>query len=406
MHFGLTAEQRLLDDTLQRFVSRQYPFEARARILRSPQGWSREIWAQLAEMGLLGLQVPGELGGMAPAPVETALTMTALGRALALEPYLSSAVLATALIREHGLAAQRQALLPAMAAGERIAVPAHGEEGARHDLARVATRAARRRGGWRLRGKKAVVLDAPAADVLLVSARTSGAATGEAGISLFLVPRQNPGVRLTAYRTVDGRQAADVELDVSLPGDALLGREGRAFAAISAAWDLGVAAVCAEAVGALQAALDATVEYTKTRVQFGGPIARFQALQHRMADMLIHLEQARSMSYLAAMQAGDGDARERRRALSAAKVVVGQACRFVGQQAVQLHGGMGVTDELAISHLFKRLLAIELSFGDTDHHLERFVAAGAADPAPARRSRPAGRAPARPRARRGAAGRR
>ena len=406
MHFSLTAEQQLLEDTLRSFVSRQYPFEARARILRSPEGWSREIWRQLAEMGLLGLQVPGDLGGMAPAPVETLLTMTALGKALALEPYLSSAVLGTALIREHGLAAQRQAWLPAMAAGERIAVPAHGEEGARHDLARVATRAARRRGGWRLRGEKSVVLDAPTADVLLTSARTAGAPAGEAGISLFLVPRQAPGVRLTAYRTVDGRQAADVELDVSLPGDALLGEEGKAFPAISAAWDLGVAAVCAEAVGALQAALDATVEYTKTRVQFGSPIARFQALQHRMADMLIHVEQARSMSYLAAMRTGEGDARERRRALSGAKVVVGQACRFVGQQAVQLHGGMGVTDEMPVSHLFKRLLAIELSFGDTDHHLQRFVAAGATGPGRAGRPRPPERPPARRRARRGAAGRR
>ena len=405
MHFSLTAEQQLLDDTLQRFVSRQYPFEARARILRSPQGWSREIWAQLAEMGLLALQVPGELGGMAPAPVETLLTMTALGKALALEPYLSSAILGTALVREHGLPAQRQALLPAMAAGERIAVPALGEEGAGHDLAWVATRAARRRGGWRLRGRKAVVLDAPAADVLLVSARTAGPVAGESGISLFLVPRQATGVRLTAYRTVDGRQAADVELDVSLPGDALLGEAGSAFEALSATWDLGVAAVCAEAAGALQATLDATVEYTKTRVQFGSPIARFQALQHRMADMLIHVEQSRSMSYLAAMRAGDGDARERRRALSAAKVVVGQACRFVGQQAVQLHGGMGVTDEMPVSHFFKRLLAIELSFGDTDHHLERFVAASAAGPARAGRSRPA-RAPARRAARRRAAGRR
>jgi alkylation response protein AidB-like acyl-CoA dehydrogenase len=404
MHFGLTAEQQMLGDTVQRFLAKEYAFEARARILRSPEGWSREIWSRLAEMGLLGLQVPEEHGGMAPATVETLVTMTALGKALLLEPYLSSGILATVLVREQGLPAQREALLPALAAGERIAVPAHGEAGARYQLSRVATTATRRSGGWRLRGSKAVVLDAPAADVLLVSARTAGKVVDEAGISLFLVPRESPGVRLAAYQTVDGRRAADVNLDVSLPADALLGKKGEAFGAVSAAWDLGVAAVCAEAVGVLQAALDATVEYTRTRKQFGVPIARFQALQHRMADMLIHVEQARSMSYLAAMRAGEGDARERRRALSAAKVVVGQACRFVGQQAVQLHGGMGVTDEMPISHCFKRLLAIELSFGDTQHHLERFMAAGAASPAPARARRSPSPGAGR-KARRGAAAR-
>ncbi|MBI5067261.1 MAG: acyl-CoA dehydrogenase family protein [Deltaproteobacteria bacterium] len=375
MDFDLTAEQQLLGDTVQRFLAKEYAFEARRRILRSPEGWSRAVWGRLAELGLLGLQVPEAHGGMAPAPVETLLTMTALGRALCLEPYLSSAVLGTALLAAQASPAQQAALLPAMAAGERLAVPAHGEPGARYDLSRVSTRAAREGGGWRLRGKKAVVLHAPAADHLLVSARTSGGEADEAGLSLFLVPREAGGVKLLSYRTIDGQVAADVELDAALPGDALLGGEGTAFAAISSAWDRGLAALCAEAVGVLQATLDATIEYTKTRRQFGVPIAKFQALQHRMADMLIHVEQARSMGYLAALRAGEPDARERRRALSAAKVVVGQACRFVGQQAVQLHGGMGVTDELAVSHCFKRLLAIELSLGDTDHHVERFIAA-------------------------------
>jgi len=378
MHFGLTAEQELLGDTVRRFLAKEYAFEVRGKILRSPEGWSRAVWARLAEMGLLALQVPEEQGGMAPATVETLLTMTALGKALSLEPYLSSAVLATALVRAQGTLAQREALLPALAAGERIAVPAHGEAGARYDLARVATSAARQGGGWRLRGHKAVVLHAPAADLLLVSARTAGGPADEGGLSLFLVPRDAAGVRLLPYRTIDGQCAAEVELDAALPADALLGEAGNAFGAIAAAWDVGLAALCAEAVGVLQAALDATIEYTRTRKQFGVPIAKFQALQHRMADMLIHVEQARSMSYLAALRAGEGDPRERRRALSAAKVVVGQACRYVGQQAVQLHGGMGVTDELAVSHCFKRLLAIELSLGDTEHHLEQFIAAGAA----------------------------
>jgi alkylation response protein AidB-like acyl-CoA dehydrogenase len=378
MHFSLTPEQQLLGDTVQRFLSREYGFEARAKILKSPEGWSRPIWSRFAEMGLLGLQIPEAHFGMAPAAVETLLTMTALGKALAVEPYLSSAILGTALIRELGSPAQQEALLRPMGAGERIAVPAHGEQGARYDLSRVETTAAREGTGWRLRGKKAVVLHAAAADVLLVSARTGGARDEAKGISVFLVPRDAPGVSLTAYGTFDGQRAADVALDVALPADALLGGEGEAFAPLSGAFDLGVAALCAEGVGVLQVALDATIEYTKTRKQFGVPIAKFQALQHRMADMLIHVEQARSMSYLAAMRAGEDDPGARARALSGAKVIVGQACRFVGQQAVQLHGGMGVTDEIAVSHAFKRLVAIEMALGDTEHHLERFIAASAA----------------------------
>jgi hypothetical protein len=374
MHFNLTDEQRALSDMVQRFLAQEYAFDARRKILRSPDGWSREIWGKLGEMGLLALQVPEAQGGMAPATMETLLTLGAMGKALVVEPYLSSAVLGTALVRELGTPAQRDALLPAMATGERIAVPAHGEAGARHDLSRVSTSARRGGQGFILTGRKAVVLHAPAADLLLVTARTAGAPDAEAGLSVFAVPAGSPGVKLIPYPTIDGQRAADVELDgVALPGDALLGQEGQAFEGVSAAFDLGVAALCAEAVGVLQATLDATTEYTRTRKQFGVPIARFQALQHRMADMLMHVEQARSMSYLAAMHAASVDARERRRTVSAAKVTVGQACRFVGQQAVQLHGGMGVTDELAVSHCFKRLMAIELSLGDTEHHLERFI---------------------------------
>ena len=374
MHFHLTDEQQALSDMVQRFLAQEYGFDARRKILRSPEGWSREIWARLGEMGLLALQVPEEHGGMAPATVETLVTLGAMGRALVVEPYLSSAVLGTALVRELGTPAQRKALLPGMATGELIAVVAHGEPDARHDLSRVSTSARRVGAGWILEGRKAVVLHAPAADVLLVTARSSGAPEAEDGISVFAVSAGTPGVALVPYPTIDGQRGADVTLSgVELPGEALLGEEGKAFPALSAAFDLGVAALCAEAVGVLQATLDATTEYTRTRKQFGVPIARFQALQHRMADMLMHVEQARSMSYLSAMHAASGDVRERRRIVSAAKVTVGQACRYVGQQAVQLHGGMGVTDELMVSHCFKRLMAIELSLGDTEHHLERFI---------------------------------
>ncbi len=374
MDFDLSPEQQLLSETVQRFLSQHYGFEARRRIVRSPEGWSRDIWGKLAEMGLLALQIPEAHGGLAPAAVETMLTMSAFGRALLVEPFLSSAILGTALLARLGSAAQQEALFPQLAAGERIAVPAHGEEGARHDLERVETRAARRGDGWVLDGRKSVVPHAPAADLLLVSARTSGAPGGRDGISLFLVPRAGVGVALTPYPTLDGQRAAEVALrGVAVPADALLGPEGQALPAIEAAWDLGLAALCAEAAGALQATLDATIDYTKTRRQFGQPLAKFQVLQHRMADMLVHVEQARSMSMLAALRAADPDPAARRRALSAAKVTVGQACRFVGQQAVQLHGGMGVSDELMVSHLFKRLAAIELSLGDTEHHLELFA---------------------------------
>ena len=375
MRFSPTPEQQQLGDMVQRFFAEQYGFEARRKILASSEGWSREIWSKLADLGLLSLQLPEEQGGMAPAVVETLLTATATGTAMLLEPWVSSAIIATVLVRELASAQQREDMLAPMAAGERIAVPAHFEPSSRYDLHRVATSARRAGGGWTLKGRKSVVLHAPAADLLLVSARTSGGADEATGISLFAVPRDGPGVALSWYRTFDGICAADVEL-ADAPGT-LVGAEGTAFAGLVTAFDQGLAVHCAEAVGALQATLDATVEYTKTRQQFGVPIARFQALQHRMADMLIHVEQARSMSYLAAMRAAEPPGPERRRALAAAKVVVGNACRFVGQQAVQLHGGIGVTDEIAVSHLFRRLTALEMALGDTAHHLEQFVAASA-----------------------------
>jgi alkylation response protein AidB-like acyl-CoA dehydrogenase len=374
MHFNFTKEQQMLADTVQRFVSKEYPFEARKAILRSQAGWSRETWAKLAELGLLALQVPEEMGGLGTATIETMLTMNAFGRGLLVEPYLSSALLGTALVRQLGSPAQQETLLAALAAGERIVVPAHGEHEARYDRATVATRAARDGDRWILNGTKSVVVHATAADVLVVSARTSGAVDAESGISLFLVERSTPGLTMASYSTIDGNRAADITLrDVRIPADSLLGSEGGAFPALTAVWDLGVAALCAEAVGALESILKATIEYSKQRKQFGVPIGKFQALQHRMADMLIWVEQAKSMSYLAAIRSTEPDRTAREHAISAAKVLVGQACRRVGQEAVQIHGGMGVVDELDVSHYFKRLACIEMSLGDTEHHLERFA---------------------------------
>jgi alkylation response protein AidB-like acyl-CoA dehydrogenase len=374
MDFDLTKEQEQLADTVQRFVAREYGFETRKAIRKSADGFSREVWAKLAELGLLGILVPEEYGGLGFGAIETLLAMNGIGRGLLLEPYLPSAILATVLLRELGSAGQKETLLPQLAAGELIAVPAHGEAEARYDLQRVATSAKRDGDGFVITGRKAVVLHASSANLLLVSARTSGKPADEAGISLFLVPRDAGGVSLETYPTLDGQRASDVVLrEVRVPRASLLGPEGGALPGLSSAWEVGIAALCAEAVGALQAVFDATVEYAKTRKQFGVPIGKFQALQHRMVDMLMHVEQARSMSYLAAVRVSEKDAALRARDLSAAKVVVGQACRFVGQQAVQLHGGMGMTDEFHVSHSFKRLSILELSLGDTAHHLENFV---------------------------------
>jgi alkylation response protein AidB-like acyl-CoA dehydrogenase len=262
-----------------------------------------------------------------------------------------------------------------MARGERIAVVAHFEPDARFDTRWVTTRARPDGDGYRLDGHKAVVLHAGLADTLLVSARTAGEAGEHHGVALFMVARGTPGLRLEEYSTVDGQRAAEVHLrDAKLPAAHRLGTADSSLPAIEAAFDIGLAALCAEAVGIMQAVLNATVDYLRTRQQFGQPIGRFQVLQHRVADMAIHLEQARSMSYLAALRCTLADIGERRRALSAAKVVTGDAGRFIGQQAVQLHGGMGMSDDLQVSHWFKRLTAIDIMLGDSDTHVQRYAA--------------------------------
>lgn len=375
MDFEFSDEQRQLHDAVEGFLAREYGFDHLRALKRGGSGWDPNVWRGLAELGVLGINVPATLGGLGYGPLETLTLMDACGPSLLLEPVLSSAVIATALLREYASFAPAADLLRAMAGGERIATLAHFEPEGRFDTRWVATRARSDGGRYRLHGHKAVVLHAGLADTLLVSARTQGDAGDAAGISLFLVPRAMAGVRLDEYLTVDGQRAADVYLEeAGLPADHRLGIEGAALPAIEAAIDIGLAALCAEAVGIMQALLNATVEYLRTRQQFGQPIGRFQALQHRVADMVMHLEQARSMSYLAALRCTALDPGERRRAMSGSKVVIDEASRYVGQQAVQLHGGMGMTDELRVSHWFKRLTAIELMFGDTDTHLQQYAA--------------------------------
>ena len=374
MNFDFSDEQQQLREAIEQFLAKEYPFE-RLRAAKSSAAWDPAVWRGLAELGVTAINVPSSLGGLGYGPMETLVLMGACGPSLLLEPVLTSAVIATVLLREFERAEPAAELLRAMAVGGRIAAVAHFEPGTRYDSRRVDTRARRAGEGYRLDGRKSVVVHAGLADTLLVSARTRGDGGDPEGVSLFLVPRTLPGVKLVEYANVDGQRAADVHLEEAcLPEASRLGAEGGALAAIETAFDHGLAGLCAEAVGIMQSLINATIEYLCTRQQFGQPIGRFQALQHRVADMVVHLEQARSMSYLAALRCASADLDERRRALSAAKVVIGDAARFVGQQAVQLHGGMGMTDELKVSHCFKRLTAIEILFGDSDAHLERYAA--------------------------------
>jgi alkylation response protein AidB-like acyl-CoA dehydrogenase len=367
MDFNYTDEQNALRDTLARFIAKDYGFEQRRALAKSDDGFSRAHWKQFADLGLLALPFHEDFGGMNGNAVDTLLVMEAFGRGLVLEPYLSAVIVAGGLIRDAGSAAQKEDLLPAIAGGERMLALAHYERDARYEVSRVDTAAKADGSGWKLSGAKGVVLGGGSADTLIVSANTGK------GPSLFLVDSKAAGIAVRNYATQDGARAAEIALNnVAVGADALVGPEGGALPIIERALDYGIAALCAEAVGIMAALDEATLEYLKTRKQFGQPIGRFQALQHRMVDMVIATEQSRSMAMMAAVKADSPDAAERRRAISAAKAYIGQQARFVGQQAVQLHGGMGVVDELNVSHYFKRLTLIELTFGNTDHHLGLF----------------------------------
>jgi alkylation response protein AidB-like acyl-CoA dehydrogenase len=315
------------------------------------------------------------MGGFGGRAVDLMSVMEAMGDALLVEPYLSTVALAGRLVARGASEAMRAEAIPAIVEGRLVLAFAHTEEGARYDLAHVQARAKREGTGYRLSGAKRVVLHAPCADRLVVSARTSGAAGDARGISLFLADAKAPGLSMSAYRTLDEMRAADVRFDsVAVPAAALIGSEGGALALIEEAADYATALLCAEAVGALKYACDATLDYLKTRRQFGVPIGAFQALQHRMVDMVISYEQARSMASLACARVDtESDPRERARIVSAAKIRIGDACRHVSQESVQLHGGMGMTEELKVSHTFRRLTTIARQLGDVDHHLERFA---------------------------------
>ncbi len=383
MNFEHTEERRMLADSLNRFIAEQYHIETRNRTAATEQGYSTEMWEKFAELGVIGALLREEDGGFGGGGFDIAVVFEALGRGLVLEPVLGSAVLAAEAISFAGNAEQK-AVLEEIAAGATIATFAHDEPNTHYELARVQTTARREGDAWVLDGVKAVVQAAEQANVFVVSARTSGDVGSEDGISLFLVPQGAPGVSMRGIATMDGGRVADVTFNnVQLTGAALLGEEGKAYATLERAVGRGILALCAEALGAMEAAKEATLDYLRTRKQFGVVIGSFQALQHRMADLLLEIEQARS-TVINAAAALDADRITRERALSAAKMSIGRIGTLVAEECIQLHGGIGMTWELPMAHFAKRLVLIDHQLGDEDHHLERYIALGRAvqqDPA-------------------------
>ncbi len=376
MNFEHTEERRMLADSLRRLIAEQYGFEHRNQVIQSEAGMSRAMWQQLADMGVIGALLREADGGYGGGGFDIAVVFEEIGRGLLVEPLLGSAVLVGEAIASAGTPAQR-ALLEQIIAGQTLAALAHDEADSHYELHHVTTRAEQQADGrWRLDGHKAVILQAQAADLFLVSARSAGNSDDSAGISLFLVPAGTPGLQLQDSATIDGGRVADLLLHgVTLDPDALLGQAGDAAALLERVIGRGILALCAEALGAMEVAKTATLDYLRTRKQFGLPIGSFQALQHRMADLLLEVEQARS-AVINAAAALEADRVTRERALSAAKFSIGRIGTLVAEESIQLHGGIGMTWELPLSHYAKRLVMIDHQFGDEDHHLQRYITLG------------------------------
>lgn len=366
MDFTYSEEQQMMVDSLRRFVNAEYTFDRRRKTSREGCAFERAIWSSFAELGVLGLTIEAEYGGFSEGASSRLAVQRELGRGLVLEPIVPSAVVAAAVLGQYGSDAQKRAWLPAIAAGEKIMTLAYLEPDSRYRPDTLQTAAVPGGDGYVLSGRKALAWHAEAADALLVSARLDGSDE----ISIFIVPNDAQGVTLIGYPTMDGLRAADVTLDRVVVDTAA--RIDGGLDALQHGIDHGIAAICAEAAGAMERLIEITGEYLRTRQQFGKPLGAFQALQHRMADMLIQKELALSMAYVAAQALDDTDPSERARKLSAAKVMVAKAGRYVGQQAVQLHGGMGMTDELEVGDYFKRLTMFDPLFGDSDHHIARY----------------------------------
>lgn len=371
MDFKLTEEQQMLQETAERLVRDVYDFESRNKFSQSEAGFSTAFWQQLGELGLTAIPFSEELGGFGGGGVETMLIMEQLGKGICLEPYMESVILAGGLISQLGSDAQKEELLGAIATGELQAAVALDELNSHYDLANVTTTASQQGGDWVLNGRKGVVIGGQTAGKILVSARTAGDVRDQQGISLFVIDPSAAGVSRRVYATVDGRKACELTLD-NVKGE-LLGAAGEAFDAIRYQSGRAIAALCAEAVGAMRTACDLTLDYLKTRKQFGVPIGKFQVLQHRMVDMISELERATSMAILAACLADDEDSAERSAKLAAAKFIVNRAARYVAEQCIQLHGGIAMTWEYNGAHYAKRLVMISHQFGDDDHHLEAYA---------------------------------
>ena len=377
MDFELSEEQRLLKDSVERLTTQRYDFEARKKYMKETDGWSRALWKQYVHLGLTALPFAEEHGGIGGGPVETMIVMEAFGRSLALEPYLASVILGGSFLRLGATDAARAEVLPKVAAGETLLAFAHIERQARYDLADVAATAKKDGAGYVLNGEKSLAIHGDVADKIVVSARVSGDQRSRNGIGLFLIDAKADGVSRRGYPTMDGLRAAEVSLsNVKVGADAVIGEPGNAFPLIEQVGDIAIAALAAEAVGAMSAMHEITVDFLKQRKQFGVPIGNFQVLQHRAGDMLIALEQARSMAMLATMMTEEQNAEERRKSMSAAKVQIGRSARIVGQSAIQLHGGIGMTMEYKVGHYFKRVTMIDTMFGDADYHLAALARMG------------------------------
>src|ERR1700737_1112050 len=377
MDFDLSEEQRLLKESVDGLLTDSYEFDQRKKYMAEKGGWSKAIWSKLAEQGLLGLPFAEQDGGFGAGAVETMIVMEALGKALVLEPYLATVVIAGGFLRHGGSPEQKAAHVPGIIDGSKTFAFAQLGKHSPSDLSDVATTAKKKGEGWVIDGEKFVVLNGENADTLIVTARTTGGQRDKAGIGVFVVPASAKGVTRKGYPTQDGLHAADITLTgVEVGADTAIGDPENGLALIERVVDEARTAMCAEAVGAMDESLKTTVEYLKTRKQFGVPIGSFQTLQHRAADMFVAVEPARSMSMFATMAADYDNAAERSTAVAAAKVQIGKSLKFVGQQSIQLHGGIGMTQEAKIGHYFKRLTMIENSFGDTDYHLRRVTNSG------------------------------
>jgi len=373
MDFELSEEQNLLKDSVDRFVKENYSPEARIKLSETDLGFSQGHWKQMAELGWLGMPFAEEVGGFGGSAVDTMVMMESIGRGLVLEPFLATVILGGGLVAAAGNEEQIESIIPAVIEGNMMLAFGYAEAQSRLNLNDVETSASKSGEGYVLNGHKAVVYHGGCADKVIISARTSGNSRDVEGISLFIVDKDASGLEIRSYRTVDGQQAADITLsNVTVGANALLGTEGGASPVIEKVVDKAIGALCAEAVGAMAAANEITNEYIKERKQFGVAIGKFQVLQHRMVDMYMEAEQSKSMADMVAMKLDLGYEVETKKAVSATKAQIGKAAKFVGQQSVQLHGGMGMTDEYSIGHYFKRLSTIEMLFGNTDYHLNRY----------------------------------